>query len=239
MQEHSLINIGKRAKLEDFLLLTSLPNGGRIYIVCDGVGGMPNGEIASKMAAESIANHLITQNLECINEIDLAAAIKVAETNFDEYCKEHHQKEMATTLAIIFINGRQATIAHVGDSRAYHIRDGKILFCTDDHKYVNELVASGFLKPKDAKTHPKRNVISRAIRGSQYPTFADVTIIDNIHSGDYFMLCTDGLLESIDDEFIESRFSKHADLNIIVAEIDKLCRQSSNDNFSGIFIKTD
>lgn len=239
MQEHSLINIGKRAKLEDFLLLASLPNGGRLYIVCDGVGGLPNGEIASKMAAESIANHLITQNPEYLTEIDIAEALKIVENNFDNYCKEHHQKGMATTLALACINGRQATIAHVGDSRAYHIRDGKILFCTDDHKYVNELVASGYIKPEDAKTHPKRNVICRAIRGSQYPTFADVTIIDDIQEDDYFMLCTDGLIESINDEFIESRFLKQTDLNIIVGEIDKLCRQSSNDNFSGIFIKTD
>ncbi len=239
MQEHSIINIGKRAKLEDFLLLTTMPNGGKLYIVCDGVGGMPNGEIASKIAAISFAKHLTTLNTECITEIEIEAAIKIAENNFDDYYREHNQKEMATTLAMISLNASNATLAHVGDSRAYHIRDGKILFCTDDHKYVNELVASGFLKPEDAKTHPKRNIISRAIRGSQYPTFADVTIIEDIQIGDYFMLCTDGLLESIDDEFIESRFLKHADLNIIVAEIDKLCRQSSNDNFSGIFIKTD
>ncbi len=239
MQEHSLINIGKRAKLEDFLLLTSLPNGGRLYIVCDGVGGMPNGEIASQLASESITRYLSNQNLECLTEIDLTVALKVTENNFDDYCREHRLKEMATTMVLVWLYNNQATVAHVGDSRAYHIRDGKILFCTDDHKYVNELVASGFLKPEDAKTHPKRNVISRAIRGSQYPTFADVTFIDNIQSSDYFMLCTDGLLESITDEFIESRFQAQADLNIIVEEIDKLSRQSSNDNFSGIFIKTD
>ena len=239
MQELSLINIGKRAKLEDFMLLSTLPDGGKLYIVCDGVGGLPNGEIASKMAADSIAYYLANQNLKYLTEIDIAAALKSAENNFDDYCRQHHQKEMATTLALAYINGRQATIAHIGDSRVYHIRDGKILLRTDDHKYVNELVASGFLKPENAKTHPKRNVISRAIRGSQYPTFADVTIIDDIQEDDYFMLCTDGLLETINDEFIESRFLKQTDLNIIVGEIDKLCRQSSNDNFSGIFIKTD
>ena len=239
MQEQSLINIGKRAKLEDFLLLTTMPNGGKLYIVCDGVGGLPNGEIASKLAAESFARYLTSINPECITEIEIASALKITENNFDNYYKVHNQKEMATTLAMVYIKGSQATIAHVGDSRAYHIRDGKILFCTDDHKYVNELVASGFLKPEDAKTHPKRNVISRAIRGNQYPTFADVTIIEDIQISDYFMICTDGLLESITDEFIESGFLKHTDLNIIVEEIDKLCRQSSNDNFSGIFIKTD
>src|SRR5690606_15318092 len=99
-----------------------------------------------------------------------------------------------------------------------------------DHSFVNELVASGFLTPEEAKTHPKRNQITRAIQGSEHPTYIDVHTVESIQEEDYFLLCSDGILEAIDEDFIQRNFLKENNLEQLKGRILEICRELSSDN---------
>src|SRR5690606_16489553 len=137
---------GKRPYNEDYLFADS--NSG-FFIVCDGVGGSNKGEVASRKACEYFSESL--KNSSDFSLTGLEKALVQCENKFDEYTRQNPDaKGMATTLTLLkFLSGK-AVIAHIGDSRVYHIRNGEILFQTTDHSFVNELVASGFLTPEEA-----------------------------------------------------------------------------------------
>src|SRR5690606_8574683 len=168
----------------------------------------------------------------------LEKALVQCENKFDEYTRQNPDaKGMATTLTLLkFLSGK-AVIAHIGDSRVYHIRNGEILFQTTDHSFVNELVASGFLTPEEAKTHPKRNQITRAVQGSEYPTYIDVNEIESVQNQHYFMLCSNGILEAIDDDFILRNFLEENSPEQLKGRILEMCREMSTDNFTAIINK--
>lgn len=224
---------GRRPNNEDSFFLTE---DNLFFMVCDGVGGSNKGEIASLKACEYFSETLLSnQNFSLIN---IENALKTTELRFDAYCNEFPDtKGMATTLTFLKLHNHKATLGHIGDSRIYHIRNGNILFHTTDHSFVNELVASGFLTPEEAKTHPKKNQITRAIQGSEHATLIDVNEINDLQTGDYFMLCTDGILESVDEEFIFENFHTEAILDNIRQNIIEICQKKSNDNFTAIVVR--
>ena len=102
---------------------------------------------------------------------------------------------MATTLTMVSVGASGITLAHIGDSRIYQFRQGEIIYQTEDHSLVNSLVKLGKISKEEALTHPQKNVIIRAIQGSEHPTEADVVLLKDIQAGDYFFMCTDGVLE--------------------------------------------
>jgi len=224
---------GQRPYNEDSFFLNT---NQQFYMVCDGVGGSNRGDIASKKACEYFSEFL--QRTGDFSETGMEEALQYTEHQFDEYIEQNSDtKGMATTLtALKFLSGK-AIIGHIGDSRVYQIRNGKILFETQDHSFVNELVASGFLTPEEAKVHPKRNKITRAIQGTEYSTLIDVNILEDLLPGDYFMLCSDGILESIDEEFIESQFVMENNLENLQKKISEICAANSNDNYTAIILK--
>jgi PPM family protein phosphatase len=232
--EH-ITGVGKRQNNEDCILLS--PEHG-LFIVCDGVGGNNKGEIASSLACDTISNYIIN-NREINGESSvIQEAVRNTEGAFLEYISTHPESEgMATTLSCLQLYDNAAVIAHIGDSRVYHIRNGKIIFKTEDHSLVNEYIASGFIRPEEAKNHPKKNVITRAIQTNGGHTEAETKQIEDIQASDYFILCSDGLLEGIDDPFIEANFLANSILSEICVQIEELCLENSNDNYSGIFIK--
>jgi protein phosphatase len=107
---------------------------------------------------------------------------------------------MGTTMTVALLEGAEVTIGHVGDSRAYLVRDGELKQLTDDHSLVNELLKSGKLSPEEAETHPQRSVITRAL-GTDPDVDVDAFTIET-HAGDLFLLCSDGLTSMVDDEEI-------------------------------------
>ncbi len=224
---------GKRPYNEDFLFSD---NDSNLFLVCDGVGGSNKGEIASRKACEYFSYYLSSTSDFSVTGIE--KTLVQCEKKFDEYMNQHPDtRGMATTLTLLKLFPEKAVVGHVGDSRVYHIRNGEILFQTIDHSFVNELVASGFLTPEEAKTHPKRNQITRAIVGTENSTYIDVSEIHSIETNDYFLLCSDGILEGIDDEFINDNFTDNNSLENIKEQILKNCREKSSDNFTAIVIK--
>ncbi len=226
-------NKGKRDNNEDYLLFDDEKN---IYIVCDGVGGSNKGEEASKLAANSFLNYF-DKNIE-IDIENLKKALKFTESKFDEFIAENPESQgMATTLTFLHLIGKKAILAHCGDSRIYQIRNGEIIFKTKDHSFVQELVDSGYITPEAALIHPKKNRITRAIQGTEKFTALDIQTIEDVQENDYFILCSDGILESISDDYLKEKFNSYSNLSEMRKEIEMLCSEKSNDNFTAIFIK--
>jgi len=224
---------GQRNYNED-ALLADTDNG--IFMVCDGVGGSNRGDIASKKACEYFSDYVIRQNE--VSEIVLEQALVETEMKFDEYTSGFPEaKGMATTLTFLKITPQGAIAGHIGDSRIYQIRNGEIIFMTQDHSFVNELVASGFLTEEEAVNHPKKNQITRAIQGSESSTLIDFGHIESIEKNDFFMLCSDGILEGIDKDWISENFKSKFELSAIEKGIRENCAEKSNDNYTAILIK--
>ena len=170
---------GGRLNNEDsiFPLPETANSNQNLFLVCDGVGGAEKGEIASSLACESFQTFFSTfregePNADFINK-----AIRYTEARFDDYVAIHPEaKGMATTLTMTFVGTTGITLAHVGDSRIYHFRKGEILFQTEDHSLVNSLVKLGKITHEEVTHHPQRNVIIRAIQGTDHPTEADVVL---------------------------------------------------------------
>ena len=140
-------------------------------------------------------------------------------------------KGMATTLTMIFIGTTGITLAHVGDSRIYHFRKGEILFQTEDHSLVNSLVKLGKITREEAVHHPQRNVIIRAIQGTDRPTETDVVLLNDIKAGDYLFMCSDGVLERLNNKGLSDIFKHSSGPEDIKMQSCPLVAGKTRDNF--------
>jgi serine/threonine protein phosphatase PrpC len=201
----------KRKGNEDSLFLN--PDH-RLYVVADGMGGHAAGEVASRVAVDAInefvtltgGNQEITWPFGLDDSISyegnrLKTAIRQANRKVLEATRESAEYEgMATTVAAVLVDGDVANLAHVGDSRIYLWSGERILLLTSDHSWVNEQIQSGIISPEQARSHPLRNVVTRALGGR-----ADL-VVDvqsrQMAAGDVLLLCSDGLTTMIGDEDI-------------------------------------
>jgi serine/threonine protein phosphatase PrpC len=235
--------VGQRANNEDSIYppKESVTPETRLFMVCDGVGGQHKGEAASALACESIATYF-TMNPTAISDAPyIQAALKFTTENFKvKEAKEKETQGMATTLTLLHLNEAGATLAHLGDSRIYHVRDGNIIFVTEDHKLVNELVRDGHISEQEALTHSQRNVITKVISADRND-MPDVHIISDIAEGDYFFLCSDGVLEQIYDDLLTYHLRETDDNDISDDEklenIRRECIGRTRDNFSAMLIR--
>ncbi|MGB0839748.1 MAG: PP2C family protein-serine/threonine phosphatase [Chitinophagales bacterium] len=229
---------GHRSNNEDAIYPTkgAATTTDRLFLVCDGVGGANKGEVASQLTCDLFQAYFAEHIDEVVDEAFVTNALKFTEQKLDAH--KNLQPEctgMATTLTLIYFDDmlHRAVISWSGDSRIYHIRDGKILFQSEDHSLVNELVKRGEITEEEAYTHPRRNVILRAISGMDNPTKADTYYAEDVQAGDYFFLATDGILESIDNSTLEILLqSEDVDLSQVASNIKQLCEMGSNDNYS-------
>lgn len=174
----------------------------KLLAVADGMGGHQAGEVASRLALDTIAQFVRANSSEMVENPagTLQKALEAANNKI--YSRSREQSEyngMGTTITAACIKDDKVYLAHVGDSRAYLIHNGEIRLVTDDHSLVNELVKNGGLSPDEASRHPQRNVLTRAI-GSMPLVEVDI-YEEQVNSGDILLLCTDGLsgLLSLDE----------------------------------------
>jgi len=186
----------------------------QLYVVADGMGGHAAGEVASRIAVESIeefvaltaGNEEITWPFGLDETISydgnrLKTAIRHANHKVLEATRESAELEgMATTVVAVLVDGDIANIAHVGDSRVYKWSGGEMTLLTGDHSWVNEQIQTGVLSPDQARSHPLRNVVTRAL-GGRADLLVDVQALP-VKSGDVLLLCSDGLTTMIPDEDI-------------------------------------
>lgn len=226
---------GGRANNEDFLYPTpeAVNTNQKLFIVCDGVGGANKGEIASSMACELFQSYISSFSEGEIDQEIINKAIQYTEVHFKDYVKNNPDAAgMATTLAMAYIGNKGITLAHVGDSRIYHFRKGRILHQTEDHSLVYSLYKLKTISKEEMKTHPKRNVITRAIQGSSNPTFADVTLLTDVEAGDYLFICTDGVLEPYTDQELSALFDGSHNAEYCKDALIENCNGVTKDNFS-------
>jgi serine/threonine protein phosphatase PrpC len=222
---------GKRSNNEDSALFSK----GQVYIVCDGVGGNEKGEIASNI----VAKVFLEVGLK-ISELDLNEVLRIAENALTDYLENHPTAiGMATTLTFSKVLENGIQIAWCGDSRVYQFRNGKIVYQTRDHSWVNEAVDNGIISIEESINHPKSNVITRAVQGNHKSTQLDTHFIKDVQKGDFFMHCSDGVLEAWSNNDLMALFNSNNDINDIATLLKQQCEIDSRDNFTAIIYKID
>ncbi|MEZ4905175.1 MAG: protein phosphatase 2C domain-containing protein [Spirosomataceae bacterium] len=210
----------------------------RFFIVCDGVGGAQKGELASRVAVESFSNYFVSHPASQFSEEDLVAALQATQTQFDALLEAQHLlRGMATTFTFVGFHHQGATVAHIGDSRIYQLRNGYIIFRSEDHSKVNYLLKSGVITPEQARNHPERNVIMRAIQGSHRETALEINHLSDVQAGDYFFMCTDGVLENVTDEALGQILVSEKNNVTKLQLLLNLCEGNTRDNYSGYLLQ--
>jgi len=170
-----------------------------LFAVADGMGGAQAGEVASRLAAAALREYHEADRLA--PDERLQAIIQEANRRIYERARaDSDVSGMGTTVTAALLIGGRVTLGHVGDSRAYRIRDGELEQLTEDHSLVGDLMRSGRLTPEEADAHPQRSVITRAL-GTDPEVDIDTSSVD-IQPGDLFLLCSDGLTTMVADEDI-------------------------------------
>jgi protein phosphatase len=220
---------GKREINEDYLIYH--PN--KFYAVLDGVGGNGNGEIASKLVGETVKESLLKSN-------SITEAIEEAEKKLSSYKTKYPLTEqMATTIAVAEIIENSILVSWAGDSRVYQFRDGKIILKTTDHTWVAEAVKKGILSSLEALFHPRANEVKKTIKDSSNPVKIEQVLIDDIQPNDCFLICTDGVIETLIDSDLEDLFSSLNSSNDISSNLEKECEIYSEDNYTAIVFQID
>jgi protein phosphatase len=183
-----------------------------LYVVADGMGGAQAGEVASALAVEEFRRGLPdTDDDHPTAEQRLAARVRDANRRIYETAQlEREHSGMGTTLTAVYLDGPDLAIAHVGDSRAYVLRDGELTRLTHDHSLVEELMRRGKLTPEQAAEHPQRSIITRAL-GIEPDVEVDTWTYPG-RAGDVVLLCSDGLTSMIDEDLVAEVLGSEPDL---------------------------
>lgn len=204
-----------------------------MFVVADGMGGHNHGEVASRIAVKAI-QEFVEQTAE--NDTTwpfvydarlqrhsnrLKTAIRMAHDKVLRAIRHDGSLiGMGTTVVGFLLKGRVAAVAHVGDSRVYRWRDGKLELLTQDHTWVNEQVVAGYLSAEQARAHPLKNVVTRAL-GGESEVVVDVREVE-VMAGDVYVLCSDGLTTMLSDQEIERRLLEPV-------SVEEVCRNLVRD----------
>lgn len=218
LQPQAIHELGKRENQEDTIYpqLGSATISDRLFIVCDGMGGHEKGEVASQTVCSAFTEYISNNSKadEPLSDYTFTAALEYAFSKLDE--KDNNSiKKMGTTLTFLCLHRGGCIVAHIGDSRIYHIRpsESRLLYKSRDHSLVFDLYQAGEISYDEMRTSPQKNIITRAMQpGKDNRVKADIVHTTDVQAGDYFYLCSDGMLEQMeDDELISILNSKTSD----------------------------
>jgi protein phosphatase len=248
IDSRSLSDVGLKRPLNEDSFCANDEEG--LYVVADGMGGHAHGEVASRLAVETIEEFIeltsgdrdvtwpygIDESLS-LNGNRLKTSIRFANQKLLDHAKSSVGCEgMATTVVAVLVEGNVAEVAHVGDSRVYLIRGGQINRITSDHSWVNEQVLSGVIDSEQARNHPLRNVVTRAL-GGRPDLEVDVQSV-KLESGDRLLLCSDGLTTMlVDDEILRIVLGGEAGVEQARELIEAANRSGGEDNTTAILLK--
>lgn len=227
---------------DSYNIIAGYPGIPVTFIVADGMGGHNSGEIASKMAVDLVSNYILQSESMLLQGVDMEKVIKdiVQKANGVVYAKSKENETnfgMGTTLIIAVIYNKKMIIGHIGDSRVYIIRKGVIEQITTDHSLIEELVINGSITREEAKNHPKKNVITRAI-GCYEEVEVDLYHLD-IKEDDIFILCTDGLSNMLSDEEIKNTVDSNDNPELVCDELVRLANEKGGeDNITVLLCRT-
>ena len=231
MQIFSKTDRGRvRTDNQDAYFAGTITDDAVFAVVCDGMGGANAGNVASELAVRHISEYVIRSYRDGMDMTDTEKTLKnaIVSANISLYDKAVNNAEltgMGTTAVAAFVKDGAAVIAHVGDSRIYLV-NGEIKQLTRDHSVVQSLIESGKITPEDAKVHPRKNVITRAL-GAEEDVAVDSDCL-NLSDGDTLLLCSDGLTNFLEDKVILRVFQN----NDISAVAERLV-ETANENGGG------
>lgn len=203
-----------------------------VYVVADGMGGHAAGEVASHILVDVVRQELAGR--AALGEADLSAAIHAANRAILQTVAERPDCQgMGTTATILHLDGDQAWWAHVGDSRLYLLHGGVLHQVTRDHSYVEDLVARGELTEEEARIHPRKNVLTRAV-GVENDILVDTGRFA-IEPGDVLLLATDGLMNMVPEAEMIAILSRQEG-NAAQALVDAALASGGRDNVTAIVV---
>lgn len=203
-QPQAIWELGQRDNQEDsiFPMFGKATDDDRLFILCDGMGGHEHGEVASQTVCKAMSDTLLSLSKQSFTDDDLLDALQVAYRQLDSL-DNSHLKKMGTTLCLLYFHKGGLTAAHIGDSRIYHIRpkENRILYQSRDHSLVYDLYQAGEISYDEMRTSTQKNIITRAIQpGEENRVRPAIVHIADIQPGDFFYICSDGMLEQMSND---------------------------------------
>ena len=178
----------------------TLASRGQIFLVCDGMGGHAAGQIASELACKTFID-VYLHHPASDPSVAMVSGVQAANRFVVDVGRAiPSRKGMGPTLSGLVLLQDQAYVVQIGDSRVYRLRQGELLMLTHDHTWVDEAIRAGMITPEEAESHPYKHVLTRAI-GTEGDVKPDVEAFD-LKPGDTFMLCSDGLVNHVEDDAI-------------------------------------
>ncbi|MCX6215443.1 protein phosphatase 2C domain-containing protein [Spirosoma sp.] len=239
-------HLGQRTNNQDYLYpdVDKATEQTELFVVCDGMGGADKGEVASKLLCEAVADYVVTMGNPTLDAAHIQVILNRAYEAYRTYLIENPLlSRMGSTLALLQLHQQGVTICHIGDSRVYQLRAGQVIFQTKDHRQVNDMVEAGIITATQALTHPWRNRLSRAVmasvtdkEGEPVKLIADIVTLTDVQAGDYFFMCTDGVLEAVDTYILETVLASNMPDQAKSESLQALCSAHSKDNYSGYLI---
>lgn len=249
IKAYNLQELGQRTNQEDSLFpaLGKSTSDDRLFVLCDGMGGHEKGEVASATVCETLSRVILSawHPGEVLSDELFRQALSAAYDALD--AKDNgEERKMGTTLTFLCLHASGVTVAHIGDSRIYQLRpaskntSARIIFRTQDHSLVNDLVKIGEITEEEAKHHPQKNVITRAMQPCQeHRAKADIAHLTDILPGDYFYMCSDGMLEEASDENILNIITKPNATDEQKLEMLRNVTEENKDNHTAHLIHID
>lgn len=203
-QPQAIWELGQRDNQEDsiFPMFGKATDDDRLFILCDGMGGHEHGEVASQTVCKAMSDTLLSLSKQSFTDDDLLDALQVAYRQLDSL-DNSHLKKMGTTLCLLYFHSGGVTAAHIGDSRIYHVRpkENRILYQSRDHSLVYDLYQAGEISYDEMRTSTQKNIITRAIQpGEENRVRPAIVHIADIQPGDFFYICSDGMLEQMSND---------------------------------------
>lgn len=214
----------------------ALSSGTCLFVIADGMGGHSKGEVASRMAVTGIERWFTKHYSEAFSLDALETAI--SETNseiFHKASETPEQNGMGTTLTALLMKGDQGIIGHVGDSRGYLVRNNVLKQITRDHTLVGEQVRLGKLSPEEARRHPTRHILTRAVGVREF-VMVDSTMLE-LAKDDIFLLCSDGIYGLLNDEEILATLLEVPATSAAKSLVNKANKAGGTDNSTALVVK--
>ncbi len=229
--------IGTRNNNEDFIAVSDF-----VFTLCDGVGGIDKGEVASRFVADSIIRKTQGVNRSSFSSKWVQEIIVEIQDELNRSLTEIPDNfGMGTTLCAVFVANQEVLLAHIGDSRIYVIKPCERKYWhSTDHSTVAELLQSGIINDEEAKTHSRRNQITRAIQAvpAVEVSKADISVLTKVENGDLIFMCSDGVLEAYNDsDLVDTLCDTTLEINKKLELIKLKCLSVSSDNHSAILLE--
>lgn len=230
----------KRSTNQDCFFAQEIEKGRLLCVVCDGMGGANGGSFASSLAVKTFTDYVKEQTLDCENPVYLEIlpkALDKANKELFEKSKEDPALDgMGTTLVCALYDSGTYYCISVGDSRIYVFGNGNVQQLSHDHSYVQSLVDSGQITREEARTHPNRNIITKAV-GTAEESCGDMFVVNDVKT-DGLLLCTDGLSGYVGDDELNRIFNENTKLSDVVdAYIQSAKNAGGGDNITAVAIK--